>query len=140
MYCVGVAGRRADQPSLWRGGVGPCAQWEHARRVRQAALENLHAELLVLDIAVVRDDADIGVELLGLLGSDQSLGLPYVFHAEEELSVQVRDVDCIEVHDLKVLEARKHKHLRRRGAAPLKSSTHLPKRSQRTTRGSNGTP
>lgn len=87
-------------------------------------VEPRHSELCLLDVRMVGGDVGIGVEGLGdflrdlgalsecahgnmpqVPGPYQSFRLLYVFVPEEELSVQVREIDGVEVDDVDVTEA-----------------------------------
>lgn len=56
-----------------------------------------HAKLGRLDIAVVRDDLHLGVERACTRLGDLRLGLLDMLLLEEELAIQVRQVDRVEV-------------------------------------------
>lgn len=63
------------------------------------AFEKVDVELVVLDVAVQGRHVDVGVELEGRLAGDDGLWTLDVLLLEEELAVQVREVDRVEVED-----------------------------------------
>jgi len=69
------------------------------------ALEPRDVELAILDVVVVRNDADVGIELAGRLFRNQCLGLLDVLIAEQELAVEVAEIDGVEVDDVYLAEA-----------------------------------
>jgi hypothetical protein len=62
-------------------------------------LEEGEAEVRGLDVAVVRTDVDLLVEGRDDLLGHEGLGLAYVGFSEQELPVQIRHVDRVEVHN-----------------------------------------
>lgn len=61
--------------------------------------EKVDVELVVLDVAVQGRHVDVGVELEGRLAGDDGFRALDVLLLEEELAVQVREVDRVEVED-----------------------------------------
>ena len=74
-------------------------------------LEELVAKPVLLDLAQIRFNFDVGVLLLNLLLEGKGLGLVHVFPPEQELSVQVADVDGVEVDDRDLREPREREAL-----------------------------
>jgi hypothetical protein len=91
---------------------------EHQLEVAKPA----DVELIILDVGVMRNDFDVGVELPSSLLCDldpplaplspapyrssyQSLGLLDVLMPEEELSVEIREVDRVEVDNVDFAKA-----------------------------------
>lgn len=62
-------------------------------------LEKVDVELVVLDVAVQGGHADVRVKLEGGLAGDDGFRTLDVLLLEEELAVQVREVDGVEVED-----------------------------------------
>lgn len=67
-------------------------------------LEICQVELGVLDVLVVANNGQIGVETLRSIACNDSFGLTNVLWAEQELTIQIGNVDRIQVDQLDVLE------------------------------------
>ena len=119
---LAVEARRAalDQRHIGRQAhaidVSPCIEIVERVEDNLEVAEPRNVELGVFDVAVVRDDFDVRIESAGsfrrnlrllaflsgspVMKSYQSLGLFNVFVSKEELSVQVRKVNGVEVDDV----------------------------------------
>lgn len=60
-------------------------------------LDPVHVELLILDVGVSRVDIDVRVELFGRCCCYESLGFRDVGFTEEKLSIQIGEIDGVEI-------------------------------------------
>jgi hypothetical protein len=74
-------------------------------------LKPLDVELGIHNVCVVRNDLDIGIESLGYVLGNQSFGLLDVFSSEKKLSIEIAQVDRVEVEDMNLAKAGKGKVL-----------------------------
>lgn len=76
------------------------------------ALVPRHGELGVGDdVGQVRSDVDMGVEFLGGGSGNHALGLLDVFVAKQKLSVEVGEVDGVQIKNGDLAKAQKHQVL-----------------------------
>jgi hypothetical protein len=68
------------------------------------ARKPLEIELLVFNVGMLGDQFDIGVELLSDVLCDNGLWLLNVFLPEEKLTIEIGEIDCIEVNDVNLTE------------------------------------
>lgn len=67
--------------------------------------EPFEVELFVFDIGMIGNEGDILVERLGDLFGDDGFGLLDMFMSKEELTVEVAEIDGVQIDDVDLAKA-----------------------------------